>query len=311
MNKHLREVKNIGDEFGGARVIRHKNHICLELLTNHRMVVVSSTPSDVNSHKKVHADFQRATALPVSKGEVEDFSPPDEASTEPKARFRPPVRDQVVREDPGILILPSGGSSVHPPGAPPLRLRFESVSELVSVADEVDSFWNLNAEGRTQVLMKLAGGFAEEVDVIGTRSYKTSLRGFEWFLAKADRHDPVLALWGFDWQMPITRSLYIKTPDGQVQIVETESKRVLEGTAQIAVILVKSDPALDERAEVETVGDEREPEFKKIIFHHFIRTPKMRARDLHFVASQEWLDPQVTRPVVSEMLDVLAERRKP
>lgn len=148
------------------------------------------------------------------------------------------------------------------------------------------------------------------MDVIGTRSYKTSYRGLEWYMSNAPARDPLLALWGFDWRMPITRALYIKTPDGQVQFIETDSRRVLEGTAQIAVISVKKDADLDERAEIETVGDGPEMELNKYVFHHFIRRSKMRTRCLSFASSQEWVDAHVTRPVVANMLEALAERRK-
>lgn len=307
MDKYRKKLKNLLDA-SGARVVRRRKHIIYEL-ANGRMVAMSSTPSDVNSSKKAYSDVRRTAAIPASKGTLPDSSTPEAASTETKARVRPPVRDQVVSEDPGIILSNLGRSGVQLPSAPQPKIQFQSVSELATVADDVDSFWKLNADGRTRVLKKLAEGFAE-VDVIGTRSYKTSFRGFEWFMVKTDRRDPLLALWGFDWQMPITRSLRINTPDGRVQIIETESKRILEGTAQIAVITVKSDAGVEERAEIEIVGDAPEEELKEYIFHHFIHEPKMHVRDLHFATSQEWIDPKVVRPVVSEMLDVLAERRK-
>ncbi len=308
MRKYPKKLEDSLDA-AGARVVRHKKHI-VYALANGRMVVISSTPSDVNSYKKALSDIRRAAAIPSAKELLPSVSRAEPASAGPKARFRLPVWDQVRSQDPGIIHLSSErASGVQLSRGPQERVQFRSVPELISVADDVESFWKLNADGRTRVLKKLAEQFAE-ADVIGTRSHKTSFRGFEWYMAKFDRHDPLLALWGFDWQMPVTRSLCIKTDDGQVQILETESKRVLEGTAQICVILpAKSDADMEERAEIETIGESAEPELNQFIFHHFISESKMQARKLHFETSREWLDPRVVRPVVSEMLEVLAERR--
>jgi hypothetical protein len=307
MRKYPKKLQDSLDA-AGARVVRHKKHI-VYALANGRMVVISSTPSDVNSYKKALSDIRRAAAIPSPKELFPSLSRPEPASAGSKARFHPPVRDQVLSQEPAFIFSSERSGGVQLSSGPKEKVRFRSVSELISVVDDVESFWNLNADGRTRVLKKLAGEFAE-ADVIGTRSHKTSFKGFEWYMAKFDRHDPLLALWGFDWQMPITRSLCIKTDDGQVQILETESKRFLEGTAQICVILpAKSDADMEERAEIETIGESAEPELNQFVFHHFISESKMRSRNLHFETSHEWLDPRVVRPVISEMLEVLAERR--
>jgi hypothetical protein len=129
-------------------------------------------------------------------------------------------------------------------------------------------------------------------------------------VSRMQNHDPLLALWGFDWKMPITRSLCIETHDGQVLFVETESKRVVEGIPQIAIISVKDKARMDEQAGIETIGDALEPELNRYTFNHFIRTYKMPNRGLSFPASHEWLDPHVTRPVIAEMLEVLADHRR-
>lgn len=307
MDKFQKKIANLLDE-AGAKVARRNKHIVYEL-ENGRMFVMSSTPSDINSYKRAYSDLRRTAAIHRSEERLRDSFTPEAVPTGAKARFRLPIRDQIAGKETGIILTRVGGSSVQLPSELQPNFQFESVSELVSVADDVDSFWNLSADGRTRVLKKLAERFAK-ADVIGTRSHLTSFRGFEWFMLNAHRHDPLLALWGFDWQMPLTRSLRVKTPDGQVQIIETESKRFLQGTAQIAVILLRSDADMDEQVEIQTVGDELDPELNKYVFHHFIRAPKMRMRNLEFSTSQEWQDPYVVRPVVSEMLAVLSERRR-
>lgn len=307
MDKYQKKLEQLL-EMSGAKVVRRKKHIVYEL-ANGRMVVLSSTPSDANVFKNAISDVRRTAAIPVSN---DTFCSPfvtEGARTKKKARFRAPARDRVVKDDPGIIIPSLEGSGVRERSSHEQHLQFASVSELIFVADEVDSFWGLNPDGRARVLMKLGESFAK-VDVIGTRSYKTSFRGFEWFMAKSPRRDPLLALWGFDWQMPITRSVLMKTADDVPKIIDTDSKRVLNGTPQISLILVKSGDELEERAEIETVGDEPELELNSFVFHHFIHTSKMPARRLSFVASPEWLDPRLTRPVVSDMLRALALRRK-
>jgi hypothetical protein len=169
----------------GAKAIRRKNHI-VYLLENGRMVSVASTPSDVNSYKKAYSDLRRAAAMPLLNEVLPDSPTPVEVSTKDEARFRPPARDPAVSEDPGKFIPPLGRSTFHSLDAAELNLVFESVSQLVSVADEVESFWRLNADGRTRVLMKLAKRFAE-VEVIGSRSHNTSFRGFEWYMSRGCR----------------------------------------------------------------------------------------------------------------------------
>lgn len=295
-------------ELLGAKTIRWKKHIKY-LLANGRMVVVASTPSDVNSYKKAYSDLRRAASMPPLNRVLPDGPAPAELGTKDKTRFHPPARGPAVSDDPGKFIPLLGKSTLHSIEANHLNLLFESVSELVSVADEVESFWKLNADGRARVLMKLAERFAE-VEVIGARSHNTSFRGFEWYLSRAPNHDPLLALWGFDWKMPITRSLCIKTHDGQMLLVETEAKRLLEGTPQIAIISLKDNTRMDELAGIETIGDASEPELNRYTFNHFIHTRKMPSRGLSFLASHEWLNPHATRPVIAEMLEVLTDHRR-
>jgi hypothetical protein len=306
LDKYQRRLEEALDE-AGAKLVRHKKHMVYEL-ANGRMVTVSSTPSDVNSSKKAYYDVRRTAAITATDVELCNGSVPDEPDAELRARHRPPAPNQVIREESQILHFSSGASNQQL-RLRPQELQFRSVAELVSVADEVDSFWSLNADGRTRVLMKLAERFAD-VLVVGTRSYKTTYRGFQWYLHNCDMRDPLLALKAFDWKMQISRSLYVTLPDGQVQIIESASKKVIEGTDQIVVILPKSDTTVDERVDIETIGEEPEPELNHFVFHHFIRIPKMVARDLSFTASEEWVDPRLTRAVVSEMLAGLADHRK-
>jgi hypothetical protein len=194
VDKYQKRLQDLLDTTG-AKLVRRKKHMIYEF-ANGRMVSVSTTPSDQSSYKKAYSDVRRIAAIPMSEDTVPNADAPERASTERKARFRAPVRDQDFREDPGIIVVPFTGSTVQPSSVPEPQIRFESVSELVSVADEVGSFWQLNSDGRTRVLMKLAQGFGE-VDVIGTRSYKTSFRGFQWYMFNASTRDPLLLLYGF------------------------------------------------------------------------------------------------------------------
>jgi hypothetical protein len=300
--------KTLGEvlESTGATLVRRKKHKVYEL-ANGRMVSISSTPSDGNSVKKAIADVRRQGALPKSV-RVELTALKSETTGDPKPRFRVPSRAHAERDDSEVLFFSLGGSDVDTAGANQ-EVEFRSVSELVSAAEEVDIFWELSAAGRTLVLKKLAERFAK-VEILGTRSYSASFRGFEWFMSNTDRNDPLIALWGFDWKMPINRTLSVSTADGQVQIIETEAKRILEGTAQISVILVKTEPDLEERAEIETVGDDPEHELRRFVFHHFIRETRMPARHLQFASDSDWNDAKRIRRVMSEMLATLEMQRK-
>lgn len=75
------------------------------------------------------------------------------------------------------------------------------------------------------------------------------------------------------------------------------------------MILVKSDPDFEERAEIETVGDAPDHELQRFVFHHFIRENKMSARQLQFAPDRDWNDAGSIRPVLLEMLAVLAQQR--
>jgi hypothetical protein len=304
MDKYQRKLGEVL-EATGATLVRRRKHKIYEL-ANGRMVSISSTPSDVNSVKKAIADVRRQ-AVVAQPTQIDSPTSEDRTAVQVKPRLRIPPRDRVERDEMEVMFFSLGDSNVELP-QPSSNVEFCSVSELVSVAEEVDAFWELSASGRAQVLKKLAERFAK-VDIIGTRSFSTSYRGFEWFLSNTDRNDPLIALWGFDWKLPINRTLSVTTADGQVQFIETESKRLLEGVPQISVILVKSDPDLEERAEIETVGDEPEHELRRFVFHHFIRENKMPARHLQFAPDSDWTDARRIRPVMFKMLAVLSERR--
>jgi hypothetical protein len=298
MDKYKKKVVDLL-EASGATMLRRKKHIVYRL-SNKRLFVESSTPSDANSYKHAYSDLRRVAAMPAPQEITDDNSSGNQVVANDSIAYRAPIANRAPREDAEVIIPPLGTIAVQRSGRPRQETQFESVSELLNIADRVESFWNLTSDGQIRVLEKLAKGFAN-VEVLGSRSCNASFYDFEWLIV-AD--EPLEMLSDLDWPMPPARSLYITTPDGKVQFVETETIKM-------------DDKILDESLQIETWDEAPEDKHKnvvgvpdKYIFHHFIRIPKMRSRGLRFAPNWEWEDPKSTRKVIAEMLEALASGRR-
>lgn len=308
MNKYEKNIDAILKD-SKAVLIRNKNHQIWRLPNGHNFVQ-PCTPSDSNWSRLALGTLRRSLKEKIAEDSVPDAAAPDQPT--PK-RQRRPDHAPVPREESELIIPSLGGGAVSRRSDYGFE-HFRSISEVVEVVYEVESFWRLNHSGRIRVLLNLAKTFAQ-AEAIPARYISVSPQTFE--MEKSDLQKFLWSAMTEMWRgIGAVPALWINDPIEGELLIETTSLRFIANFEQLFSVEAKFENSIalnvrplyeEEKRGIPLRSLSDSPPYKCILYE-FIKPDFAKTKKHHFHCTESWTNPAMTRSVIREILSQHSKR---